>query len=100
VDTQDAEKHSRRADLFIVAPNAALVSIEVKYVAAGRTPSVRQCVSQVRQHLSAHSVNLLVVYAAEPVSIRLEASMQQIFDQLVHETAFVVGIVGPPIAFD
>ena len=71
-----------------------------KYVAAGGTPSVRQYVSQVRQHLSAHSVNLLVVYAAEPVSIRLEASMQQIRDQLVHERAIVVGVVGPAIVFD
>jgi len=51
IDTYDAGRQKRRADLFIAMDVNRLVSIEFKYVRPQRTPGVSACATQVRQYL-------------------------------------------------
>jgi hypothetical protein len=98
VDTHDAG-HSRRADLFVSIGKAAIVSIEFKYLRPNRTPAVTGCVGQIRQHLTKHRACVLVLYAATPVSIKLESAAGKIRDELRGCNGFVVVMTGPPIEF-
>jgi hypothetical protein len=98
-DTYDAGGHRRRADLFIATDVNRLVSIEFKYVAPRRTPSVSGCASQVRQYLTKHKACLLVIYAGEPESGRLEAVREEIGRSIRSRRGLVVAIRGPAIHF-
>jgi hypothetical protein len=98
MDTDDAG-HSRRADLFIAMGNAGLVSVEFKHVRAKTNPSLRECVRQIRQHLTKHSASVLVLYAAIPVSMKLESTVRRIRDDLRGHNGFVVVVAGPPVEF-
>jgi hypothetical protein len=97
VDTADASGKSCRADLFIHVPHVGLISVEFKYVAARRTPAITATVKEMRQHLSRHAASVLVLYAARPVSPRLEASTET--QALVGHNAVVASVLGPPVEF-
>jgi hypothetical protein len=98
VDTDDAG-HSRRADLFISMGKAGLVSFEFKYLRANRKPAVQAGVRQIRQHLTKHRACVLVLYAATPISERVESVAREIRDQLRSDNGFVVVMAGPPVEF-
>jgi len=98
VDTDD-DGHSRRADLFICLGKVGLVSVEFKYLRPTARPAMHTCVRQIRQHLTRHRACVLVLYAATPVSARLERAVGEIRDGLRGCNGFVVVMTGPPIEF-
>ncbi len=78
---------------------AGLVSIEFKYLRAKSKPAVQACVTQICQHLTKHRACVLVLYAATPVSTKLESTAGEIRDELRGRNGFVVVMTGPPIEF-